>query len=66
MHRTASHEPTGGLGGLMTRPGRWRMGGEISRRGDENRSCFRIALPSQVLSHAGLKVLHHVEASILA
>jgi len=42
------------------------MGGEISRRGDEIRSCFRIALPSQVLSHAGLKILHHVEASILA
>ena len=42
------------------------MGGEIARRGDEDRRCLWVALPGEILPHGGLQVLHHMEAGVLA
>ena len=42
------------------------MGSEIARRGDQNGCCLRVALPSEVLAHGSLQILHHVEADVLA
>src|ERR1700724_4769857 len=66
MHRAASHQPASDLSGLMTRPRRRRMGGEIARRGDKDRCCLRVAPPSEVLTHGSLQILHHVEPDVLA
>ncbi len=66
MQRAAAHQATGDLRGLMARPRRRRMRGEVARRGDEDRRCVRVAPPSEVLPNGGLQVLHHVEARILA
>ena len=66
MHRAASHQATGDLGGLMARPRRRGMGSEVARGGDEDRRSLWVALPGEVLPHGGLQVLHHVEAGVLA
>src|SRR6516165_9899498 len=50
----------------MARPRRRRMGGEVARRGDEDRRCLSVTLPGEVLPRGGLQVLHHVEAGVLA
>ena len=66
MHCPASHQATGDLGGLMARPWRRRMGGEVARRSDEDRRCLSVTLPGEVLPHGDFQILHHVEASVLA
>ena len=66
MQRAAAHQATGDLGGLMARPQRRRMRGEVARGRGEDRRCLRVALPGEVLLNGGLQVLHHVEARILA
>ncbi len=65
MQRAAAHQATGDLGGLMARPQRRRMRGEVALGRGEDRRCVRVALPGEVLLNGGLQVLHHVEASVL-